>query len=70
MMRLLALFAMLFCLFGGVAHAADSACARVSIEIAQELTLERVAFEHPAGGAQQPDRQRSGKYPRRCLDCR
>lgn len=30
---------------GGIAQAADTACARVSIEIAQELTLERVAFD-------------------------
>jgi beta propeller repeat protein len=45
MMRLLALFAMLFCLFGGVAQAAESTCARVQIEILQELTLERVAFD-------------------------
>ncbi|PNU20709.1 hypothetical protein C2E25_05675 [Geothermobacter hydrogeniphilus] len=29
----------------GVARAADSACARVQIEIAQEMTLERVAFD-------------------------
>jgi beta propeller repeat protein len=44
-MRLLALFAMLLCLFTGIAQAAESSCARVKIEILQELTLERVAFD-------------------------
>lgn len=39
------LMVLLMCLSAGSALAADSACARVSIEIIQELTLERVAFD-------------------------
>lgn len=42
---LFALIVWLPVLAGNPALAADSACARVSIEIAQELTLERVAFD-------------------------
>lgn len=42
---LVALTVWLSFLSGGPALAADSVCARVSIEIAQELTLERVAFD-------------------------
>jgi hypothetical protein len=34
---------LMWMLAGGTALAADTACARVSIEIQQELTLERVA---------------------------
>ena len=46
MKKLFAAIAVMMWLFtGGTAQAADTACARVSIEIAQELTLERVAFD-------------------------
>lgn len=39
------LFALLACLLPSAAHAADSVCVRVRIEIDQELTLERQGFE-------------------------
>jgi hypothetical protein len=46
MKKSFAVFAVLmWMLAGGTARAADTACARVSIEIQQELTLERVAFD-------------------------
>ena len=46
MKKLCAVATLVVCLFmGGFAQAADTACARVSIEIVQELTLERVAFD-------------------------
>lgn len=44
-MRLGVLLAIVMCCFGGIAQAAESSCARVQIEILQELTLERVAFD-------------------------
>jgi beta propeller repeat protein len=44
-MRLMVLIVLLCCFSEGIAQAAESACARVSLEIAQELTLERVAFD-------------------------
>ena len=44
-MRLVAFIAILFCCFPVEVVQAESACARVSLEIAQELTLERVAFD-------------------------
>ncbi len=45
-MRLMTLLIMVFLCLGGAAQAVtESSCARVKIEIAQELTLERVAFD-------------------------
>ncbi len=45
-MRLMTLLIMVFLCLGGTAQAVtESSCARVKIEIAQELTLERVAFD-------------------------
>ena len=43
-MRLVAIIVVLLCCLGGTAQA-ESVCARVALEIAQEMTLERVAFD-------------------------